>query len=165
MQIASFVVFGRAISQGSMTNYGHGRVTHSKRESLLLWRGAIRAAIQQQVKPAALVSGPVAVRAIFHVTKPKSIAKKRFFPSVAPDLDKTCRALGDALEKVLLVNDAQIVHWDAWKVYTDGPSQLAVEIWTPEALTVPSGNPFADQPGLFRVDQATRSQGGAMRGG
>jgi Holliday junction resolvase RusA-like endonuclease len=164
MQIASFVVLGRAISQGSMTNYGHGRVTHSKRESLLLWRGAIRAAIQQQVKPTTLEAGPVAVRAIFHVSwtdtdRKKNIAKRRVFASVAPDLDKTCRALGDALEKVLLVNDAQIVHWDAWKVYTDGPSQLAVEVWTPDALTVPSGNPFSKQPDLFRAAEAPRVSG------
>src|SRR5262245_55997053 len=123
--IASFTVLGAAVPQGStrtwnkydpVTRTYKPAVTHNKRESLMLWRGAIRSAIQQQVQPSALTRDAVAVRAIFSVTKPPSIPKKRIFPIVAPDLDKLQRALGDAMEKVLLVNDAQIVAWDVWKV-------------------------------------------------
>jgi Holliday junction resolvase RusA-like endonuclease len=161
--ICSFVVVGVAVPQGSTTTWNKRdprtgdfkpAITHARRDSLMLWRHAIRSAIQQQVAPAQLVEGPVAVRAIFHITKPASVAKKRVFPTVAPDLDKTCRALGDALEKVLVRNDAQVVHWSAWKVYTAGPSKLVVEIWEPDALVVPVGNPFDTQPRLFLAEQS-----------
>lgn len=42
------------------------------------------------------------------------------------DLDKLCRNLGDALEQSgLILNDRQIVHWNAWKRWCpegEGPS-------------------------------------------
>lgn len=133
--LLDFVVFGDAVPQGSMSNYGHGRVTHSKREKLMDWRRTIQVALQMkgyQFKDA-LVKGPVAIRAIFYATRPSSAPKKAIYKRTAPDLDKLCRALGDALEGTVLQNDSIVVIWHAAKLYTDGASRLEVEIWELDA--------------------------------
>ena len=79
-----------------------------------------------------------------------SVSKKKRFPVTSPDLDKLCRAVGDALEKTVLVNDAQIKGWIAWELYTDGASRLELQIWEPDMAMLPVAdvNPF-QQPGLF----------------
>ena len=57
----------------------------------------------------------------------------------------------DALEHTVLRNDSQVVHWDAWKVYTTGRAEARIDLWQPDTVPVydRGGNPFADQPGLF----------------
>jgi Holliday junction resolvase RusA-like endonuclease len=126
-------------------------ITHSNRAGLLQWRADIRAALQAQLPRdhRELLRGPVAVRVRFLVTKPPSVPHKRVFPVVAPDLDKLVRAVGDALEKILVLNDAQIVGWEAWKIYTDGPAQASIALWTPEEVPALARetNPF--QEALF----------------
>lgn len=68
---------------------------------------------------------PVEVEATFIMPKPKTI--KRLWPSVAPDLDKLQRALGDSisLERYcgvpLIADDALIVTWHSQKIY--GPPE------------------------------------------
>lgn len=73
---------------------------------------------------------PIEVEAIFVMPRPKTI--KRFWPSVAPDLDKLCRALGDSvsLERYcggypLIADDSLIVTWRAQKVYGE-PDEIGV---------------------------------------
>ena len=80
---------------------------------------------------------PVEVEAIFVLPKPKTV--KRFWPSVSPDLDKLCRALGDSLSlerycdgKPLIQDDALIVTWRAQKVYGD-PEEMGVYFTVTEA--------------------------------
>lgn len=161
--VCSFTVLGDAKPQGSTTTFtrqvrdGSGRtvykpvITHSNRESLMQWRHDIRTAVQLQAPhlQQALLRGPIAVRVRFELTKPPSV-KRRRFPIVAPDLDKLQRAVGDALEHTVLHCDSQIVHWDVWKVYTDGRAQAAIDIWQPDedAVPVATENPFQQQ-GLF----------------
>jgi Holliday junction resolvase RusA-like endonuclease len=171
-KVIAFTVFGDARPQGSTRGWSipvrdaqgqpvrdgdTGRVvmrqaiTHSNRDSLMQWRQDIRAAIQREAAEATreLLKGPVAVRVVFYRTRPPSVSKKTLFPITAPDLDKLERAVGDAFEKVLLRNDSQIVHWDVWKIYTEGPSKAMFEIWTPDQLPVfrSETNPF--QEALF----------------
>ena len=100
--------------------------------------------------PGGLLRGPVGVRVWFWFPKPPSVPKRRVFPTGAPDLDKLQRALGDSLQHVLVGNDAQIVHWEAWKVYTEtGPAYAQVELWQPDVIVQPATtNPFQQQ-GLF----------------
>lgn len=162
--ICAFTVLGAAKPQGStktITRPVHlpdGRtvykpvITHSNRASLMQWRQDIRTAVQIHAPQLQheLVRGPVAVVAIFHRTRPASISKKKQFPVTAPDLDKLQRAVGDALEKTVLVNDAQIKGWIAWELFTDGAARLELQIWTPDHPMMPAAdmNPF-HQPGLF----------------
>lgn len=62
---------------------------------------------------------PVIVWATFYLPRPKSV--KRLLPSVPPDLDKLCRALGDGLsiDSQALADDSLIVQWHVSKVYAD----------------------------------------------
>src|SRR5688572_5437077 len=136
--LLDFCVYGDAVPQGSMSNYGHGRVTHSKREKLMDWRGLIQKAVQQKAPQFrdALVTDAVAVRAIFYASRPGSTPKKAVYKRTAPDLDKLQRALGDALEGTVLKNDSIVSCWHTWKLYTDGGSRMEVEIWTLDAADV-----------------------------
>lgn len=133
--LLDFVVWGDAVPQGSMSNYGHGRVTHSKREKLMDWRRTIAYAIQAKAPQFrhALITAPVAIRVVFYFSRPASVPKKAIYKRTAPDLDKLQRALGDALEGTILKNDSVICHWSPWKLYSDGGSRIEVEIWELEA--------------------------------
>ncbi len=152
--LASFTVVGEPVPQGSTRTWNKRdartgevtpAITHHNRERLMQWRTDIRWCIKQQAPHICktLIEGPIAVRAIFYFNKPKSV--KREFPTVAPDCDKLCRAVGDALEKVVIRNDAQIVRWDMWKLYTSGRSQLVVELWVPDVIELAQGNPFSER--------------------
>jgi crossover junction endodeoxyribonuclease RusA len=151
--ILDFVVFGDAVPQGSMSNFGKGRVTHSKREKLMDWRRTIQIALQMKGYNFrdALVKGPVAIRAIFYAKRPTSAPKKAIYKRTAPDLDKLQRALGDALEGIVLHNDSIVACWHTWKLYTDGGSRLEVEIWELEAED--TAKVARGSPGLQLFDQ------------
>lgn len=78
---------------------------------------------------------PVEIEATFTLPKPKTV--KRVWPSVAPDLDKLQRALGDSisLERYcggfpLLQDDALIVIWHSQKIYGT-PEEMGVQfrVW------------------------------------
>lgn len=53
----------------------------------------------------------------FYLAKPPSAPRKRFRPTVKPDVDKLVRATLDALTGVLFVDDAQVVELNASKNY------------------------------------------------
>lgn len=99
---------------------GNGRFVEAS--DVKPWRKAIASAVES----AFLATGddrpftePVVVYATFFLPRPKSV--KRLFPSVAPDLDKLQRALGDALsvDSTALADDALIVRWHSVKLYAD----------------------------------------------
>ncbi|HEY6360732.1 MAG TPA: RusA family crossover junction endodeoxyribonuclease [Vicinamibacterales bacterium] len=149
--VCAFTVYGAAQPQGSLTADRRGRMRHSNHASLMAWRSDIRAAMQVHVPHIAhaLFSGPLAVRIVFAIPKPPSVSRRRLFPTVAPDLDRLVRAVGDALTQTVVRDDSQIVHWDAWKVYTDGPAEARIELWEPDAVVpLSTVNPFQQQ-GLF----------------
>lgn len=83
---------------------------------------------------------PVEVEATFILPRPKTV--KRAWPSVAPDLDKLQRALGDSisLEKYcggfpLVQDDALIVTWHSQKIYGT-PDEMGVHFKIRE-ITLP----------------------------
>ena len=63
------------------------------------------------------MDGPVAVTVVFVFPRAKALKDKPAPPHTsAPDTDKLCRAVGDALEQArVLVNDSQITTWHAHK--------------------------------------------------
>jgi Holliday junction resolvase RusA-like endonuclease len=116
-----FTAYGEPKPQGSKRHVGNGVMIEAS--DVKPWRKAIANAVFE----AWVRSGddrpftePVIVWATFYIRRPKSV--KRPLPSVAPDLDKLCRGLGDALsiDAVALQDDALIVKWHAAKVYADG---------------------------------------------
>ena len=120
MEIA-FDVIGRPSPQGSKKSIGNNRFVESSK-FLPAWRKAVRVAAEEAVTASmwARVSGPVELEVMFYLDRPSSISKtQRPQPTVAPDLDKLVRGVGDALTGVVYDDDSQVIRCLAWKVYAD----------------------------------------------
>jgi Holliday junction resolvase RusA-like endonuclease len=113
-----FTVQGHPRPQGSKRYLGNGRFIEAS--DVHPWRKAIAAKVAETF----VLSGddrsftePVVVWATFRLPRPKTV--KRLYPSVAPDLDKLQRALGDALsvDSQALTDDSLIVQWHSKKRY------------------------------------------------
>lgn len=118
-----FFVEGAPASQGSMKLVGT-KVRHNSPQKLMYWRNLVFGKALDAMSDAGYerFEGPVAVVAQFTFERPKSVKEsKRALPVVPPDLDKLLRAVGDALNKVVVVDDAQIVEWKAFKAYAPAP--------------------------------------------
>jgi len=115
-----FTAYGIPRPQGSKRHVGNGVMIEAS--DVKPWRKAIANAVFEawirsgDDRP---FTGPVEVWATFYLPRPKTI--KRLLPSVAPDLDKLQRALGDALsiDSKALADDSLIVRWNASKLYAD----------------------------------------------
>ncbi len=104
----TFTVNGKPAAQGSKRHVGHGVLVESSK-ALAPWRDSVVAAAHQaaaeQSWPCA--TGAVAVSLSFWFVRPKSA--RRPYPSVAPDLDKLARAVGDALTIARVVHDDALI--------------------------------------------------------
>ena len=124
-----FTAFGVPKPQGSKRHVGNGRMVEAS--DVKPWRKAIAEAVfgawvaTGDSRP---FTEPVTIWATFYLPRPKSV--KRLFPSVAPDLDKLQRALGDALsiDSNALEDDALIVRWHSAKVYAATPEDVGVRV-------------------------------------
>tara|TARA_R100001510_G_C7623928_1_gene184201 strand:- start:502 stop:957 length:456 start_codon:yes stop_codon:yes gene_type:complete len=128
----TFRVLGTPVPQGSVKAFG-SRVVANNEQALGTWRSDVAFAAQR-AKPANWdINAAVAVRCEFVFPRPlshygtgKNVAKLK--PSApkyhvkTPDLDKLVRgvadSIGDAVAKVLLNNDSQIVTLYATKSYS-----------------------------------------------
>jgi Holliday junction resolvase RusA-like endonuclease len=128
-QTLSFRAYGTPRPQGSKRYVGNGRFIEAS--DVKPWRNAIKNAVFEEN----VASGddrqftePVVVHATFYMPRPKSV--KRPLPTVPPDLDKLCRALGDALsvDSKVIEDDSLIVHWNVRKVYAAAPEQAGVKV-------------------------------------
>lgn len=122
----SFEVHGKPVPEGSTGAIPYKRrdgslgvnVMHSRNGTLLEWRNAVADAYLKT--GGEIAEGPVAIQVIFLFNRPKTVSiRKRPFMTVKPDLDKLCRAIGDALSGVAYSDDAQIVRWEVYKMYVD----------------------------------------------
>lgn len=116
--------------QGSKRHVGGGRMIEASKKV-----APFREAIANAVNTAFVATGdyrqftdPVVVWATFYLPRPTSV--KRLLPSVAPDLDKLMRTLGDGLSinSDALADDGLIVRWHAAKVYADKPGDIGVRV-------------------------------------
>lgn len=112
-----FRVTAEPATQGSMRHVGHGRIVHDNPPKLRVWRRAVEAQATQVMRNRQAIDAPVSVHCEFILTRPKSV--RRLLPSAKPDLDKLMRAVGDALENVVVTNDSRIVSWVVTKRYAD----------------------------------------------
>lgn len=115
-----FTALGTPRPQGSKRYVGNGRFVEAS--DVKPWRKAIAEAVRRAYVATgddSQFTEPVVVWATFYLPRPKSV--KREHPSVAPDLDKLQRALGDALSVDIdcLADDALIIKWHSTKVYAD----------------------------------------------
>lgn len=117
----TFDVIGRPAPQGSKKSIGNNRFIESSKY-LPAWRFAVKDAAEQAVTTEgwARVSGPVELEVMFYLDRPSSVSRtQRPQPTVAPDLDKLIRAVGDALTGVVYDDDSQVIRVLAWKAYAD----------------------------------------------
>lgn len=125
----SFRVYGTPRPQGSKRYLGNGRFVEAS--DVKPWRAAIAQAVRdewQREDDSSSFTEPVVIRAVFYMRKPKTVI--RLWPSLAPDLDKLLRALGDALnvDCAALADDSLVVKWEAFKVYAPNPEDEGVSV-------------------------------------
>jgi Holliday junction resolvase RusA-like endonuclease len=120
--------------QGSLKHIGKGRLIHTNKTEINDWRNAVMnrvEAYRERIPEHGLpYTGAVWMRLVVSVARPPSVSRrKRPYPSVAPDLDKLMRSVGDALTKCGVVSDdALIVEFTRLaKVYcNEDPESLEV---------------------------------------
>ncbi len=89
----------------------------------------VRQVMQQGTWP---IAGPVKVSLCFFMKVPKSWSKLKrakaidgeIMAACKPDIDNLCKAVLDACNKILWVDDAQIVELSASKLYGETPGVL-----------------------------------------
>lgn len=131
----SFFVDGKPETKGSTKGFGFVRKNGPRAGTIGVnikndnprakaWAARVRDAALRAVECEPL-AGPVAVRVVFHLARPKSHFRKGGilkpnappFPDVKPDGDKLERCAWDALTGIAFKDDAQIVQWSGGKVY------------------------------------------------
>lgn len=111
-------VYGQPVAQGSKRYVGNGRMIESSKH-LPMWRTTIVEACRRHLEDRLPFEGPVRVDAHFTVAKPLSAPKRRrIWPTKKPDIDKTLRAVLDAVTiSGAWRDDAQVVDVHATKNY------------------------------------------------
>ena len=102
MTSVHFEVLGLPSPQGSKRYVGNGVMVESSK-TLKTWRDSLTAAARDVAKDVGLLDGPLRVTVEFRSPMPRSrpaaVRRRGIAPkTTAPDLDKLCRAVGDALE-------------------------------------------------------------------
>jgi Holliday junction resolvase RusA-like endonuclease len=112
-------VLGDPASQGSHAIM-NGRIVQVNSKKHKAWRTAIvSTCIDQLPKDWTPLDEPVELIVNFYMPKPVSV--KRSLPTVAPDLDKLIRSVGDALAiGGVYTDDSRIVRISARKLYAIG---------------------------------------------
>ncbi len=112
----SVFVSGTPRPQGSKQAFRRGSkiVLVEASKGLPTWRQAIVDKIKDEEPD--VITGAVDVKINFYLIKPKTV--KRQFMTVAPDIDKLCRAVLDALTiSGLIEDDANVIELHATKSY------------------------------------------------
>lgn len=110
MAAMRIIAYGRPAPQGSKRHVGRGIMVESSKH-VRPWRQCVHAAALAVRNGAAPLDGPLLVRMVFTVAKPKSAPKRRqTWPDRMPDLSKLCRATEDALTDAgVWADDARVV--------------------------------------------------------
>jgi Holliday junction resolvase RusA-like endonuclease len=119
MAEVSFSVAGDPASQGSHAIM-NGRIVQVNSKKHKAWRTAIvNEVITTLPADWEPIDGPCELIVMFYLPKPASV--KRSAPSVAPDLDKLVRSVGDALAIAgVYTDDSRITRISARKLYAQG---------------------------------------------
>lgn len=129
---------GVPAQQGSKTAFvvkGRAVMKESNSDALKAWRDLVTttarltlaSAGHRGTEPLFGKHEPVTLAVAFIMPRPATV--KREWPSVAPDLDKLTRAIGDALTKArVYADDAQVVSIDVIESYPEGDAAPHAEI-------------------------------------
>lgn len=135
--LASFTVYGVPTGQGSMKAFavnGKARLAPSGGAKFAAWRNAVAQAAAEAASPGGPLDGPLGLSIVFRFPMPASRRRKNTptvaYKTTAPDLDKLCRLVADALTASgLVTDDARFCQLSARKVeVVDGWTGAHVEI-------------------------------------
>ena len=119
-----FTIPGTAVPKARARIVMQGGRAHSfTPEQTKEWEEAVRW-LAAPHRPASPLQGALSVALAFYLPRPKH--GKREHPSVRPDIDNYCKAILDALNGMMWVDDGQIVQLTASKAY--GEPRVEVEI-------------------------------------
>lgn len=116
-------VYGRPAPQGSKRHVGHGRMIEMSKH-VGNWRDDVRCAALEAIADHRYgggannawtpLDGPLIVRMVFTVAKPKSAPKtRRTWPCTMPDISKLCRATEDAITSAgIWRDDARVTEYE-----------------------------------------------------
>ena len=141
-----FRVYGNPTPQGSkvpgVSSKGKLFVREQAGEKLVSWRQAVKEAAKTACEGINTITGPVTLRISFLVPRPASVSeKKRPYPTVAPDLDKLIRGVGDALKEAgVYRDDSQVVCIQATKRYAGSKIDDAAGAWIVISEVPPGGS-------------------------
>lgn len=129
----SFVVPGEPVPQPRHRSAGSGHYLPAKHpvhafKGSAAWCGvmALKAAAGAGAVP---LCGPVSVAVRFYFGRPKRLkAGPPEHKHTKPDLDNLCKALFDALNKVVWLDDGQVVRVEADKFYCGDGEQARTEV-------------------------------------
>lgn len=110
------------------------------------WREAVAWHALDSMRGREMLDGPCEVHATFRFPRPKGhyrTGKNSHLlresapshPSGKPDADKLQRAAGDSMTGIVMRDDAQICHWDVWKVY--GTPGVTITVTPVRSVTSP----------------------------
>ena len=132
----SVAVSGVPRPQGSKQAFKRGAhiVLVESSKGLPAWRQAIVETIKQQNHPQFQES--VSVKLAFFFARPKTVKRKDM--TVAPDIDKLCRAVLDALTiSGIIIDDSYVIRLEATKHYAENSQPgVYIEIDTPHAQSL-----------------------------
>ncbi len=113
----SFFVYGNPAAQGSKKYVGHGIMVETSTQ-LPSWRAAVIEYAQKAYDGPPL-DGALELQVTFWFSRPNNAKKGARWKTTAPDLDKLCRSVGDALQIAgTIASDARICKWIASKTFT-----------------------------------------------
>ncbi len=104
---------------------GFGRAIKNKKTAD--FEANLKQMCANQYKSAAL-TGPLAVKVAFYLTKPKSV--RREYPTVTPDTDNLLKSCFDAMNGLLWEDDCQIVNIEAAKRYSTSEGFIVLEVYS-----------------------------------
>lgn len=130
-----FRVYGIPTQQGSkipsVSSKGKPYVRETTGERLKDWRTDVKEAALAARGDLPTITGAVKLSVQFLMPRPASVKPaKRPHPTVAPDLDKLVRAVGDALKAAgVYKDDCLIVSIQATKTYATDEKDLSPGAW------------------------------------
>lgn len=156
---------GTPVPQGSLIRFRHkttGKtvVRYSNASRLDAWRSTVRTVASDFANDLGVRSsaGPVSLRLVFRLRRPKSAARDASYVVTRPDLDKLVRAVSDSLASVVYENDSRICQIVAEKRYAEGDDSPTGVLIESRALTGPAKYRLRDSANCF-VDGTPVSQG------
>lgn len=109
----------------------NGRMVTFSPRSRTGWEDLIRWQALQH-RPERLLDGPLALKCVFYMPRPKSAPKRREWNDRRPDIDNLFKSVADALKGLVFVEDARIARAEVEKRYGE-PPRVEVEVWELEA--------------------------------